>query len=73
MHYTLKAWEEFVGINLKKDVFEIRIARKESMGFSSKTHSDFGRPLLLNFFINQLKQSLQSLKQSLESSSPHNN
>ena len=47
----------FVCINLKKDVHEIWLARKESMGFSPKTHSDFARNLLLNFSEDQPKQS----------------
>ena len=32
-----------------KDVHEMWITRKESIGFSTKTHSDFARHLLLNF------------------------
>ena len=48
----------FVRIKLKKDVYEIWHARKESMGFSSKTHSDFARHLLLNFSEDQLSPRL---------------
>jgi hypothetical protein len=50
----------FVRIKLKKDVHEMWLARKESMGFSSKTHSDFARHLLLNFSEDQPKQPVES-------------
>ncbi|CAB4027301.1 Hypothetical predicted protein [Paramuricea clavata] len=36
------------------------LERKESMGFSSKTHSDFDRHLLLNFSEDQPKQQVES-------------
>ena len=36
-------------IKLKKDVFETWLLRKDSLGFSKKTHSEFAMYLLLNF------------------------
>jgi hypothetical protein len=39
----------FVHIKLKKDVQEMWITRKDSIAFSTKTHSDFAQHLLLNF------------------------
>jgi hypothetical protein len=36
-------------IKLKKDVFEMWLSRKDSLGFSKKTHSEFAMYLLLNF------------------------
>ena len=57
----------FVRIKLKKDVHEMWLARKTSMGFSSKTHSDFARYLLLNFSEDQPNQSFESPSQSIGS------
>ena len=59
----------FVGIKLKKHVHEMWLARNNSMGFSSKTHSDFARYLLLNFSEDQPKQSFSSPSQSIGSPS----
>ena len=59
----------FVRIKLKKDVHEIWHARKESMGFSSKTHSEFAQYLLLNFSEDQPNQSFESPSQSIGSPS----
>ena len=51
-------------IKLKKDVHELWINRKESIGFSTKTHrphSDFARHLLVNFGEDEpLKLSMES-------------
>ena len=36
-------------IKLRKDVFETWVGRKNSLGFATKTHSEFAMYLLLNF------------------------
>lgn len=36
-------------IKLKKDVFETWLSRKDSLGFTKKTHSEFAMYMLLNF------------------------
>jgi hypothetical protein len=41
--------EGITRIKLKKDVFQCWLARKNSLGFSTKTHSEFAMYLLLNF------------------------
>ena len=50
----------FVRIKLKKDIHEMWITRKDSIGFSTKTHSDFPRHLLLNFCDDKPLQSMES-------------
>ena len=46
-----------VCIKLKRDVYNIWNSRKELVGLSNKTHSDFARYLLLNFCENETEPS----------------
>ncbi len=41
--------EGITRIKLRKDVYQIWLARKDSLGFSTKAHSEFAMHLLLNF------------------------
>jgi hypothetical protein len=50
-----------VRIKMKKDVYEMWIARKNSVGFSTKSHSDFARHLLLNFCEEEPLRAMESL------------
>ena len=36
-------------IQIKKDVFDMWIARKSALGFATNSHSEFAKYLLLNF------------------------
>ena len=48
----------FIQIKLKSDVHGMWNARKDSMGLSGKTHTDFARHLLINFCKSGADQSL---------------
>ena len=61
----------FIRIKLKRDVHGMWNARKDSMRFSGKTHSDFARHLLINFCERGADQSL-ALQSNASMESPGN-
>jgi hypothetical protein len=52
--------EGITRIKLRKDVYQIWLARKDSLGFSTKTHSEFAMHLLLNITEDEYESNLSS-------------